>query len=75
MTYIELFASHTERRKILQQKFGFLCCCPACTADGTELHASDERRERLALLDRQIRDDQEKHPEKSMEGEFRAPHI
>ena len=68
MTYIELFASAAERRRILQNKFGFVCSCPACSAAGNELRESNERRSLLAALNGQIRDCAVCSPEKAMAG-------
>ncbi len=36
-TYIEPFGSLEQRRKRLQDRFGFLCSCPACCLEGNEL--------------------------------------
>ena len=68
MTYIELFATGAERRRILQDKFGFVCSCPACSATGNDLRESDERRSLLAALDSQIRDCAVGSPAKAMAG-------
>ena len=36
-TYIEPFGSRAQRRKRLQDRFGFLCSCPACSLEGSKL--------------------------------------
>eukprot|EP00741_Cyanophora_paradoxa_P015346 tig00000194_g14814.t1 len=50
-------ASHqtrAARRAFLQQQFGFLCECPACSLEGEALAASDARRAEAARLDEAI---------------------
>eukprot|EP00026_Physarum_polycephalum_P012085 Phypoly_transcript_12356.p1 GENE.Phypoly_transcript_12356~~Phypoly_transcript_12356.p1 ORF type:complete len:347 (+),score=35.40 Phypoly_transcript_12356:42-1043(+) len=53
-TYIDLLSSRKQRRKILEQKFNFLCECPACSVPAAE--QSDNRRTEANKLHKEIPD-------------------
>ncbi|PIL23116.1 transcription factor [Ganoderma sinense ZZ0214-1] len=50
ISYMSVLAVREERRRVLQAAFGFECRCVACSRDGAELRASDERRVAIARL-------------------------
>ena len=43
VTYIEPFGSRAQRRRRLQDRFGFLCGCPSCTLDGNSLQVQCQK--------------------------------
>ena len=53
--YINELAVREERQDRLQSAFGFVCRCVACSREGAELRASDERRVAIARLYDEIR--------------------
>ena len=53
-TYIEPFASRSTRRKRLQDRFGFLCSCPACSMEGNELQVAFGKTGQIYWISRNI---------------------
>ncbi|KAM5543458.1 hypothetical protein V8D89_002709 [Ganoderma adspersum] len=54
ISYLDVLAVRDERRRGLRAAFGFLCRCVACSREGAELRASDERRTAVARLYQEI---------------------
>jgi len=52
----------------MQDKFGFLCNCPACSQDGSARRESDERRAHLGKLDSMIHSHATIRPAQVLEG-------
>jgi len=52
--YILLPQNRIERQKHLKEGYGFRCNCEVCIITGKELSRSNARRERIAVLDKQI---------------------